>query len=205
MVTGRDTRRRTDSQYNQTDRGREKEGERKFCRRGGWHVQTPQRCAEIMGTGTCPRERWTWCPRCTPPTKAACNVAFDTSDCLGKHYYEGGSGRLSIDTQVSHITITNNLVTHDKYSHTPRANTSYPLPAPAHQTTDHRLSPSAETTYNRSKTEDIVPHSSIRTHPDYLPQNASSAATVRVGTTSRYGVGVARRSNPCCTFGARRM
>ena len=123
-------------------------------------------------------------------------------------YYEGGGGGLSVgDTSATQPSPTRQSHTHHK-PHTVHSNISLPVPAPARPGTAHRRSPSAETTYNRSKTEDTVPRSSTHTHPAHRPrpppQNARSAATDRVGMAPGCEVGVARRSNPCCTFGARR-
>ena len=115
--------------------------------------------------------------------------------------------RIICRRHVNHTQPTRQSHTHHK-PHTVHSNISLPVPAQARLGTAHRRSPSAETTYNRSKTEDTVPRSSTHTHPAHRPrpppQNARSAATDRVGMAPGCEVGVARRSNPCCTFGARR-
>lgn len=95
-------------------------------------------------------------------------------------------------------------VTHHKYPRIAHSKTFLPVPALPHPGVAHMPSPSAETTYNRSKTVGTVPRSSIHTQPALLrphrPQNARSTASAQ---TPRHAPAVARRSNPCCTSAAR--
>ena len=136
-----------------------------------------------------------------------CNVFL--GEILGRRRRLMICQRPSTSTSAPHsLYWSNTLTTHHKCHHTAHSKTLLPVPALAHLATVHTPSPSVETTYNRSKTEDTVPRSSIHTHPvrprPHHPRNAHSTASVHVGTTSRCEVGVARRSIPCCTFEAKR-